>query len=137
MAELRKQIADLMRRVRTRGNLPSSKAIVDEAFKQLDFGKLQPDEVLTRFNELLRRFWQHPLIRNTPYQEKPCPISLPNQPNQPKQPKQPDPPSLHLPCVSTLAVNYPTAKAGGLPSPDEPGRVSGPVDSGPPSRRTV
>lgn len=34
-------------------------------------------------------------------------------------------------------VNYPTAKAGGLPSPSEPGRASGPVDGGPPCRSTV
>ena len=34
-------------------------------------------------------------------------------------------------------VNYPTAKAGGLPSPGKPGRASGPVDDGPPSRKTV
>lgn len=36
-----------------------------------------------------------------------------------------------------LHVNYPTAKAGGLPSPGEPGRASGPVDGGPPYRSTV
>jgi hypothetical protein len=34
-------------------------------------------------------------------------------------------------------VNYPTAKAGGLPSPAEAGRASGPVDGGPPPRRAV
>jgi len=79
MAELRKQIADLMRRVRTRGNLPSSKAIVDEAFKQLDFGELQPDEVLTRFNELLRRFWQHTLVVLERYEEQAYAEGIPRE----------------------------------------------------------
>ncbi len=79
MADLRDQITDLMRRVRTQGNLPSSAAIVDEAFEELGFGTLQPDEVLTRFNELLRRFWQHTLVVLERYEEQAYAEGIPRE----------------------------------------------------------
>jgi len=63
MADIRDQISALMSRVRERGGLPSSAEIVDEAFTELGYtpADIQPDEVLARFDEHLRRVWEHTL----------------------------------------------------------------------------
>lgn len=63
MADIRDQISALMSRVRERGGLPSSSEIVDEAFTELGYtpADIQPDEVLARFDEHLRRVWEHTL----------------------------------------------------------------------------
>lgn len=49
-----------MRRVRDEGQLPSSGEIVRETFESLDYvtGAFSPEEVLARFNELLRHVWE-------------------------------------------------------------------------------
>ena len=63
MADLRQQIRALMARVRERGGLPSSAEIVSETFEELGYvsGAISPDEVINRFNELLRQVWEETL----------------------------------------------------------------------------
>jgi len=56
-------INELMRRIRQRGGLPNSAEIVTETFERLGYvaGAIEPDEVLARFNELLRTLWEETL----------------------------------------------------------------------------
>lgn len=64
MADLRQEIIELMRRVRERGQLPSSVEIVDETFRELGYvsDSTSPDEVMANFNSILREAWEHALV---------------------------------------------------------------------------
>jgi len=63
MTELKNMISKLMRRVRQTGNLPGSADIVSEAFHSLGYtaGNIQPRDVVSRFNDLLREVWEETL----------------------------------------------------------------------------
>lgn len=72
MADIRQQINDLMRRVRQEGELPSSEQIVRETFERLGYvgGTIAPDEVVARFNELLRNLWEQTLVTLEGHEER-------------------------------------------------------------------
>jgi hypothetical protein len=64
MADVRQRMIDLMQRVRERGQLPSSKEIIDETFEELGYvpDTISPDEVMANFNSILREAWEHALV---------------------------------------------------------------------------
>jgi len=63
MVDIKNQVSALMRRVRQRGQLPSSADIVDETFRELGYvpGRITPEEVLDGFHLLLRQVWEQTL----------------------------------------------------------------------------
>jgi len=72
MPDIRNHISGLMRRVRLRGQLPSSAVIVAQAFDQLGYlpGSIGPDQVIARFDELLRGAWEQTLRVLEEYEER-------------------------------------------------------------------
>ena len=64
MSDLKSQVRELMKRVRERGQLPSSSAVVAETFARLGYTKrsIAPDDVITNFNERLLSLWKETLV---------------------------------------------------------------------------
>jgi hypothetical protein len=70
-----------MKRVRDRGQLPSSADIVRETFERLGYleGAIYPDEVVQRFNELLRNLWEKTLPTLEKYEERSYSEGIPRE----------------------------------------------------------
>ena len=81
MADFQRQISRLMHRVRQRGGLPSSAAIVRETFERLGYvpGAIEPEDVIGRFVELLRRVWEETLPTLEQYEERSYAQGIPRE----------------------------------------------------------
>ena len=81
MVDPRQRMTNLMRRVREREPLPSSSDMVKETFVRLGYvsGSILPQEVLERFNELLRNLWEETLVTLEMYEERSYSRGIPNE----------------------------------------------------------
>ncbi|MDP3062416.1 MAG: type II restriction endonuclease [Chloroflexota bacterium] len=81
MNDPRKEMRQLMERVRKAGQLPSSAAIVAETFRLLGFesGAISPDDVLKNFNVMLRRLWEETLHTLERYEEQAFAQGIPKE----------------------------------------------------------
>lgn len=81
MADRREQISALMRRVRQRGGLPSSAEVVRETFDRLGYirGSISSEEVIARFNELLRDVWEETLVTLEQHEERSYKEGIPRE----------------------------------------------------------
>lgn len=72
MDDIRTRISALMRRVREQGELPASASVVKETFERLGYvkGAIAADEVISRFNELLRTLWVETLVTLETYEDR-------------------------------------------------------------------
>ena len=70
-----------MKRVREKGRLPSSTAIVDETFERLGLvvDTVTPDDVLTHFNQYLHDVWVETLVTLEKYEEKSYSEGIPRE----------------------------------------------------------
>ena len=70
-----------MKRVREKGQLPSSDTIVDETFERLYLvvGTITPDGVLTHFNHHLHDVWTETLVTLEKYEEKSYSEGIPRE----------------------------------------------------------
>ena len=79
MGDSREHMRALMRRVREQGQLPSSAVIVHETFQRLGYipGSTQPQQVLQRFDELLRNLWLETLVTLEGHEERTYALGIP------------------------------------------------------------
>ena len=81
MTDSKKRISVLMNRVREKGRLPSSDAIVKETFEGLGLvvGTVTPDDVLTHFNKYLHAVWVETLVTLERYEERSYSEGIPRE----------------------------------------------------------
>ncbi len=77
--DLKKRISKLMKSVRKKGRLPSSRQIVYETFVRFGYtpDKLEPEHVLENFNQILRVVWEETLVTLEDYEEKSYAVGIP------------------------------------------------------------
>ena len=81
MADIKTRIGMLMRRVREQGELPGSAAIVKETFERLGYveGAISAEEVIKRFNELLRTLWMETLVTLETHEDRVYAAGIPRE----------------------------------------------------------
>ncbi len=81
MNDPRNQSKRLMRDVRHNAGLPSSASVVKETFLRLGYTQdaMEPNDVVKRFNELLRSLWEETLKTLERYEEQSYASGIPRQ----------------------------------------------------------
>lgn len=81
MNDPRNQSKRLMRDVRRNAGLPSSASVVKETFLHLGYTQdaMEPNDVVKRFNELLRSLWEETLKTLERYEEQSYASGIPRQ----------------------------------------------------------
>ena len=81
MVDPRRRITALMKRVRQKNQLPSSIEIVRETFENLGYveGQIDPTEILSKFDEMLRKLFEETLPTLERYEERSFASGIPRE----------------------------------------------------------
>jgi hypothetical protein len=81
MTDIKNQINAIMKRVRTKGELPASATVVKQAFERLGYvsGQISSEEILANFNNTLRKVWEESLVVLEEHEERSYAKGIPSE----------------------------------------------------------